>query len=337
MKKILNLGPMGFRDTPDKTGGIVVLYQEWLEYCDEAGVEYCSIDTNKSNYANKIVALSHVLRQVARKMSEYDTVMLHGTINDYLLLAPLTVMMAKLKGKRMVLRKFAGNFARYYKKTSLLNKLLLKYVLNNADVLLWETRELVEFGKQINQNSHWFPNVRKDSGVRRGNRPYQRRLVFLSRVEKEKGIFSLVEAMKILGNDYRLKIYGPLSGIEPDELQGENYGYHGSVETKKVPLIISENDILILPTKWDTEGYPGVIIEAYSAGVPVIATPMGAIPEMICDGETGFFTPVDDAKALADTIRRFDNDNYPQFSANALLAYPAFDADQVNPRIYSLL
>lgn len=57
MKKILNIGPMGFRDAPDKTGGIVVFYQEWLEYCDGAGVEYCSIDTNKSNYANKIAVV----------------------------------------------------------------------------------------------------------------------------------------------------------------------------------------------------------------------------------------------------------------------------------------
>jgi glycosyltransferase involved in cell wall biosynthesis len=328
---------MGFRNAPDKTGGIVVLYQEWLKYCDEAKTEYCSIDNNKSNYANKIVALCAVLWQTVRRLGQYDTVMLHGTINDYLFFAPFIVWLARLRGKRVVLRKFAGNFAQYYGKTNILSRALLRYALKHADVLCWETKALVEFGRQFNARSVWFPNVRKDCGIRRGSRPYQRRLVFLSRVEKMKGIFTLIDAMKILGSDYRLEIYGPLSGIEPGELQGENYSYHGSVEAAKVPQKLAENDVLILPTKWGTEGYPGVIIEAYGVGVPAVSTPMGAIPEIVSDGTTGFFTPVDDAQALADAVRRFSEDNYPQYSDNALRAFADFDAGKVNPRIASLL
>ena len=100
---------------------------------------------------------------------------------------------------------------------------------------------------------------------------------------------------------------------------------------------LAENDVLILPTKWGTEGYPGVIIEAYGVGVPVISTPMGAIPEIVEDGKTGFFTPVDDAPALAETIRRFNENNYRQYSENALQAFTDFDYEKTNEMIAKLL
>lgn len=57
MKKTLTIGPMAVRDRPNKIGGIVVFYKELLKYYDKAGVEHCSIDTNKGNYANKAVVV----------------------------------------------------------------------------------------------------------------------------------------------------------------------------------------------------------------------------------------------------------------------------------------
>ena len=338
MTKILNIGHCRNKLVAGQTGGVVVLFGLWVDYCKEHGLDFEVIDAYKRNYRHgTLYAYLSIFWQILTKMKHFDTVFLHGTYRDYLLFAPFTVWLAKRMGKRMVMRKFAGNFAEIYEKANPIIKVLMRYALKHADVLCWETKALVEFGKQFSSHSIWFPNVRKDSGVRRGDRPYQRKLIFLSRVEKMKGIFTLIEAMKILGNEYQLQIYGPLSGIEPEELQGGNYHYYGSVDAAKVPQKLAENDVLILPTKWGTEGYPGVIIEAYSVGVPVISTPMGAIPEIVEDGKTGFFTPVDDAQALADTIRRFDKDNYQQYSENALQAFSDFDYEKTNKMIAELL
>lgn len=338
MTKTLNIGHCRNKYVAGQTGGVVVLFGLWVDYCKERGLEFEVIDAYKRNYRHgTLCAYLSIFWQILTKMKHFDTVFLHGTYRDYLVFAPFTVWLAKWMGKRMVMRKFAGNFAEIYEKANPVSRALMRYALKNADVTCWETKALVEFGKKFNKQSIWFPNVRKDSGVRRGDRPYQHKLVFLSRVERMKGIFTLIEAMKILGNDYQLKIYGPLNGIEPEELQGENYSYHGSVEAALVPQKLAENDVLILPTKWGAEGYPGVIIEAYGVGVPVISTPMGAIPEIVSDGKTGFFTPVDDAQALADTIRRFNQDNYPQYADNALKAFADFEYGKTNDMIAGLL
>jgi len=58
---------------------------------------------------------------------------------------------------------------------------------------------------------------------------------------------------------------------------------------------------LVIASK--TEGMPRVMLEAFCAGVPVVAYPVGGIPEVITDGETGFLAPERTASALAARIR----------------------------------
>jgi len=57
-----------------------------------------------------------------------------------------------------------------------------------------------------------------------------------------------------------------------------------------------------------SEGFPNAIIEALAAGCPVIATPVGGIPEIITDRQTGLLVPVDDAEALAASVQELRGD-----------------------------
>jgi glycosyltransferase involved in cell wall biosynthesis len=57
-----------------------------------------------------------------------------------------------------------------------------------------------------------------------------------------------------------------------------------------------------------SEGFPNSLIEALAAECPVIATPVGGVPEVITDGETGFLVPVDDSQALARRLRELRAD-----------------------------
>jgi len=59
-----------------------------------------------------------------------------------------------------------------------------------------------------------------------------------------------------------------------------------------------------------TEAFPLVIPEAMAAGLPVIATAVGAIPDFVTDGEDGFLVPPRDPAALADRISRLLEDEY---------------------------
>ncbi len=67
-------------------------------------------------------------------------------------------------------------------------------------------------------------------------------------------------------------------------------------------------DIFVLPST-AIEGAPQVVMQAMACGIPLVTTPVGAIPELVRDGETGLFVPPGDAKALADAIARLVEDH----------------------------
>jgi glycosyltransferase involved in cell wall biosynthesis len=61
-------------------------------------------------------------------------------------------------------------------------------------------------------------------------------------------------------------------------------------------------DVLVHPARW--EGFGLVLLEAMRAGLPIVATRVGAIPEVVRDGVTGLLVPPDDPAALAQAIAR---------------------------------
>ena len=66
------------------------------------------------------------------------------------------------------------------------------------------------------------------------------------------------------------------------------------------PKVLADADIKLLSSR--TEGLPVAIMEAMAAGLPVVATAVGGIPELVQDGVTGLLTPPDDPAALADAL-----------------------------------
>lgn len=67
-----------------------------------------------------------------------------------------------------------------------------------------------------------------------------------------------------------------------------------------VPEVLRVMDVLVHPSLW--EGLPRVVPEALAAGVPVVATPVDGVPEVIRDGENGLFVPPGDAAAIVEKV-----------------------------------
>jgi glycosyltransferase involved in cell wall biosynthesis len=131
--------------------------------------------------------------------------------------------------------------------------------------------------------------------------------VFIGRVSKTKGVLEIIEASKILkfNNpllDFQVDFYGPREeDIDfPENLPIAYKGYLDIMNNQKESYeTLSEYSCMLFPTYWMGEGFPGVIIDAFIAGLPVIATDWNMNKEVIDDGETGIIIPIKDAKALA--------------------------------------
>ena len=87
---------------------------------------------------------------------------------------------------------------------------------------------------------------------------------------------------------------------------GERVRFAGWVDQSGAAACLAEADALVLPS-YD-EGLPLVILEALSLGVPVVTTPVGAIGEVLADGDTALLVPPGDVAALASALRRLAGD-----------------------------
>lgn len=147
------------------------------------------------------------------------------------------------------------------------------------------------------------------------NLPQDKKIVlFVGALRKIKGVDYLIEAAKsFVGTNTVLYMVGRDDGLKKSlekraqELKIFNYiKYTGPVNHEDIPLWISASDILVLPSL--SEGRPNVVLEALSCEIPVVATDVGGIPELMVDGETGYLVPAKNPEELSEKINKLLED-----------------------------
>jgi glycosyltransferase involved in cell wall biosynthesis len=142
------------------------------------------------------------------------------------------------------------------------------------------------------------------------------RFGFMGGLIRHKGVHTLIRAFRDIPEAMpaELKIYGALrrNPQDPayfDELKQLSSGdrrisFVGSFEGEKVGWILSEVDVLVVPSAW-YENTPLVIYEAFASGTPVVATDLGGLSEVVEHGRNGLLFGVDDARDLNAQLMRF--------------------------------
>lgn len=137
--------------------------------------------------------------------------------------------------------------------------------------------------------------------------------VFLSRIEREKGCDYIIKATRLLDargckNKYDITFFGKtMNGSSyADEFKkqiddNESLSYRGVLNLLNYENYqeLAKYDVMLFPTYWDGEGFPGVVVDAYIAGLPIIASDWNLNRDVVMDGKTGWIIPVNDIEALA--------------------------------------
>lgn len=331
MKKILLLGP---RYKEGRTiGGSVVLFENLIDELQKKNVQFTIIDTNKASHKSRLNSIRSILYNTAIQLKRHDIVIINSS-GDYLFLLPSIFLLNVFHRKKIFLRKFGGEIDQ-----SLNHKFegpIIKYYFPKLAGLFLEAKFLVERFKVINPNVIWFPNVRERPKIGALQKiKFSGKFVFISQIKPNKGIKELIEAFKDFNNGYTLDFYGPLMTTELKELmeEGENVNYKGELNPKDVYTILNQYDLLILPTYFHREGYPGIIIEAYACGKPVITTNWRHIPEIVENGKTGYLIEPKSSLAIKQAIEGLTDEIYQELARNALKKFDEFDSAKVTERI----
>jgi len=134
-------------------------------------------------------------------------------------------------------------------------------------------------------------------------------VLYAGRIIESKGIESLVEAIPTVLKEYKETLFiflGEGNLVEKTfdlckEMGVErNILFTGRKPHSEMALWLNTADLIVLPSL--SEGRPNIILEAMACGIPVVATRVGGIPELVREGDNGFLVPPNDASALGRAI-----------------------------------
>ena len=129
--------------------------------------------------------------------------------------------------------------------------------------------------------------------------------LYLGRLSPEKGVSTLLRAWRRSSAPLLIVGDGPTARALRREAPS-NVDFRSAVAAAEVPALIQQARAVLLPSRC-YEGQPRTILEAYAAGVPVVASDIGALPEAV-PSDAGLLVPPDDADAWADSLDRLIDD-----------------------------
>lgn len=193
-------------------------------------------------------------------------------------------------------------------KAKYLDKLLVNFV---------ESNQMVESLKKCGvKNAVYVPNFKRIPDISPNHTPSDRiRFVFLSRIIPQKGVDYILEAAKQLNaqgysSKFIIDFYGDIEKSYGTEFgrkisASENIQYRGLLKLREPGGYekLTCYDMMLFPSYWKGEGFAGIFIDAFIAGIPLLVSDWNFNPEIINHGKTGIVIPVHNVSALRNAMQ----------------------------------
>lgn len=204
---------------------------------------------------------------------------------------------------------------------------LRKRIFSSADRVHAISRFLAEWGKEMGakQAPQVIPNgvdvLRFSERISAEERVRMRRdlgfgesdivLVTASRLSHKNAVDDVIRALPELDSRYKFLILGTgedeamLRSLVSDLGLSNRVNFFGNVAHVDLPKYLQSSEIFVRPSR--SEGLGNAFLEAMAAGIPVIGTLVGGIPDFLLDGETGVACEVDRPGSIADAARKLED------------------------------
>lgn len=238
----------------------------------------------------------------------------------------LYLLITKVFFRKAVFHLRGSNFRNWYNSASGWTRWYVRFILSmvNGVIVQGERLKTVFEGLVPGNKIHVVPNGADYPVVPEFQRHRPFTILYLANLQASKGIEDLLESIRLLSGEktppFIVKVVG---AWRSDEVKRTCMDF---VQSNRLPVeffpsasgddkfnyLMSADTFVFTPR--EPEGHPWVIVEAQAAGLPVIATPQGAIPEAVIDGVNGFIVGVRRPDEIADRLKRVMEDQQLQLS-----------------------
>lgn len=342
MKKIAIIGHFGGKNLffDGQTVKTLTLYKE----LKATGLYDIKIIDTYYNKENKFKLLFDTLKNVIL-CKDIIVLLSHNGMKTYF---PLLYFFAKVFKKNVYHDIIGGNLPELISK----HKNWLKY-LNSFKVNWIELHSVKEKLDDLGlKNVEVLPNFKEIKAIDKSEITVSKdgvlRVCTFSRVMKEKGIEDAVEAVKELndsGKKCMLSIFGQVDPGYKERFEElsknfpEYIKYGGVIDFNKSVETLSKFDLLLFPTHYYTEGFPGTLLDSFAAGLPVIASDIPAVKELVTDERNGIIYPFDEKEILLDILEKIHNNKERIYSMKCSVVdeYAKYDPDVVIKSVLDML
>lgn len=274
-----------------------------------------NIDTNVNildTYILKYKILNWII-EINKALKKNNKIILIVSTRGYKVLLPILIFLNKFYKRDVYDFVIGGSRHKHLRKNKLLCNMAKK-----CKFIYVESENMVKKYNELNIfNSVYIPNFKQLNIVDLENSENQneeiRKVCTFSRVCKEKGIEDAIESVKLanqkLGkNIYELHIFGNVDDGYKERFEAikldfpEYIKYRGVVDYKNTVEVLKDFYLLLFPTYHEGEGFPGTIVDAFAAALPVIASDWNCNGEIIKNSITGKIIPINNIKALSEEL-----------------------------------